>query len=137
MLPPAGEGITRNAGAPGRSTKVCGTAIVCMPSCTTPTFSKIPVTSQLTQPATLEICQARGKAVATSPAPTCPWAHSVMPIAAVPTNSSAFITDSVAMKRVVTRMCAAIAAVCWSTTSRTYVSSSLARAKSLTVRMLV
>jgi hypothetical protein len=54
--------------APGRSCMACGTAIVCMPSCTTPTFSKMPVTSQLTQPATLAICQASGSAVATVPA---------------------------------------------------------------------
>ena len=45
----------------------CGTAIVSMPSCTTPMFSKMPVTSQLTQPATLAICQASGNAVATTP----------------------------------------------------------------------
>ena len=44
--------------------------MVCMPSCTTPMFSKMPVTSQLTQPATLAICQASGSAVATTPALT-------------------------------------------------------------------
>ena len=108
-----------------------------MPSCTTPTFSKIPVTSQLTQPATLAICQASGSAVATTPAVTCPCPQSVMPIPAVLTSSSAFIVASTAMKRVMRRMCAAIAPVWSSTTSRTYASSSRARAKSFTVRMLV
>ena len=65
-----------------------------MPSCTTPMLSKIPVTSQLTQPATLAICQASGNAVATTPAPTVPCAHSQMPIAAVAVRSAAFITES-------------------------------------------
>ena len=100
-------------------------------------FSKMPVTSQLTQPATLAICQAIGNAVATSPALTWPTLHNTMPMLAVLTSSSAFSVDSVAMKRVVSRMWAAIAAVCWTITSRTYSSSSRARANSLTVRMLV
>ena len=60
----------------------CGTAMVSMPSCTTPIFSKMPVTSQLTQPATLAIVQASGSAVATVPASTTPWLHKVMPMAA-------------------------------------------------------
>ncbi len=100
-------------------------------------FSKMPVTSQLTQPATLAICHASGSAVATTPALTCPCAHRVMPMPAVATSSSAFIVDSVAMNLVMSRMCAAIAFACSSITSRTYASSSRARAKSFTVRMLV
>ena len=56
-------------------------------------FSKMPVTSQLTQPATLAICQASGSAVATTPALTAPVGPQPMPIAAVPTSSSAFIAD--------------------------------------------
>jgi hypothetical protein len=44
------------------STSACGTAIVSMPSWTMPMFSKMPVTSQLTQPETLAICQASGSA---------------------------------------------------------------------------
>ena len=82
-------------------------------------FSKMPVTSQLTQPATLAICQASGSAVATTPASMVPRPQSVMPMPAVLTSSSAFIVDSVAMKRVISRMCAAIAPVCSSMTSRT------------------
>ena len=82
-------------------------------------FSKMPVTSQLTQPATLAICQASGRAVATTPALTAPLAHSQMPIAAVPVRSSAFITDSANMNCVMSRMCAPIAAWCSSTISRT------------------
>ncbi len=69
----------------------------------------MPVTSQLTQPATLAICQASGKAVATRPALTCPCDHSTTPMLAVLTSSSAFIVANVPMKRVVTRMWAAIA----------------------------
>ena len=82
-------------------------------------FSKMPVTSQLTQPATLAICHASGRAVATMPAPIRPWPHSVMPIPAVPTSSSAFMVESTAMKRVMSRMCAAMAPACSSITSRT------------------
>ena len=97
----------------------------------------MPVTSQLTQPATLAICQARGKAVATTPALTAPCAHSQMPIAAVPVRSAAFISESENMNCEMRRMCAPIAPWCSSITSRTYASSSASRAKSLTVRMFV
>ena len=82
-------------------------------------FSKMPVTSQLTQPATLAICQASGSAVATTPALTVPCAHSQMPIAAVPVSSAAFITDSANMNCEISCMCAAIASWCSSITSRT------------------
>ena len=82
-------------------------------------FSKMPVTSQLTQPETLAICQASGNAVATMPAPITPSLHSTMPIAAVETSSSAFMIESVSMKRVISRMWAAIAPVWSSMTSRT------------------
>ena len=92
-----------------------------MPSWTTPTFSKMPlVTSQLTQPATLAICHASGSADRDDAgAGLGRWPTAASPIVAVLTSSSAFITESVAMKRVVTRMCAAIASVCSSMTSRT------------------
>lgn len=82
-------------------------------------FSKIPVTSQLTQPATLAICHASGRAVATTPAPTAPCAQSQMPIAAVALSSSAFITASANMNCEMSFMCAAIAFWCSSITSRT------------------
>ena len=137
MAPPCGAGFTKRSPAPVRSVRVSGTAMVSIPSCTSPMFSKMPVTSQLTQPATLAICHASGSAVATSPAPITPSLHSAMPMAAVEVSSRAFITDSVNMKRVIRRMCAAIAAVCSSITSRTKASSSRARANSFTVRMLV
>ena len=55
-----------------RSASVIGRAIVCMPSCTTPMFSKMSVTCQATQPAMLTICQASGSAVATMPTLTWP-----------------------------------------------------------------
>ena len=90
-----------------------------MPSCTTPTFSKIAVTSQLTQPAALAVCQASGSAVATTPALTVPCAHSKRPMAAVPTSSAAFSAVSQNWKRVITPMCAAIAFWCTSIDSRT------------------
>ena len=72
-------------------------------------FSKMPVTSQLTQPDTLATCQASGSAVATTPALTLPCAHSQMPVPAVLTSSAAFIAVRQNMKRVMRRMCAAIA----------------------------
>ena len=56
---------TRSASASGRSGIWRGTAIERMPSCTTPTFSKIAVTFCATQPAMLVICQASGSAIAT------------------------------------------------------------------------
>ncbi|MNG38219.1 hypothetical protein D3C84_1258360 [compost metagenome] len=61
-----------------------------MPSCTVPMFSKIDVTSQLTQPAAVTVCHASGNAVATAPASIAPWPQSVRPIAAVPTSNKAF-----------------------------------------------
>ena len=79
----------RAARAPARSTPVCGTAIVCMPSCTTPMFSKMPVTSQLTQPGDVRRSATRAAARSRrSPALIAPCAHSAMPIAAVPTSSA-------------------------------------------------
>ena len=97
----------------------CGTAMVSMPSCTTPMFSKMPVTSQLTKPATLAIDQASGSAVATVPASMAPSPHSQMPMAAVLTSSAAFSADSVVMNCVISRMWAAMAPRCSSITSRT------------------
>ena len=85
----------------------------------------------------MAICQASGSAVATMPALTRPCPQSVMPMPAVLTSSNAFIVDSTAMNRVMSRIWAEIAPVCSSTTSRTYASSSRARAKSFTVRMFV
>jgi len=108
-----------------------------MPSWTTPTFSKIEATSQLTQPATFEICQTSGSAVATVPAPIVPSAHSHSPIVAVPASSAEFSSASTTMNAVVVRMCAAIASWCSSIASRTQASSSTSRENSLTVRMLV
>src|SRR3954469_18303775 len=104
---------------------------------TTPTFSKIAVTSQLTQPAAFAVCHASGRAVATTPALMLPCAHRYTPIAAVQTRSAAFSAVSPIWKRVMTPMCAFIAFWCTSTDSRTYASSSARRAKSFTVWMLV
>ena len=80
-----------------------------MPSCTTPTFSKIAVTSQLTQPAAFAVCHASGNAVATIAAVTAPCAQSVRPITAVPTSSAAFSTVSQIKNFVIIAVCAAIA----------------------------
>jgi hypothetical protein len=90
-----------------------------MPSCTTPMFSKMPVTSQLTQPATLAMVQASGSAVATVPASMAPRAHSTMPMAAVPTSSSALSADSVRHEARDQPHVGGMACVCSSITSRT------------------
>ncbi len=82
-------------------------------------FSKMPVTSQLTQPATLAICQASGSAVATTPALTTPCAQSQMPMTAVPVRSAAFITASANMNCEISRMWAPMARWWSSITSRT------------------
>ena len=79
-----------------------------MPSCTTPTFSKIAVTSQLTQPAAFAVCHASGNAVATIAALTVPSIQSARPMAAVPTSSAALSTVSQIKKRVIIRVCAAM-----------------------------
>ena len=76
-----------------------------MPSCTVPMFSKIDVTSQLTQPAAVTVCHASGNAVATTPASTMPRPHSVRPIAAVLTSSSAFSTVKQVWNRVIIARC--------------------------------
>ena len=108
-----------------------------MPSCTTPTFSKMPATSHDTQPAVLVICQASGSAMANTPT-SSRWAcHSHRPTAAVATSNSAFISHSVQMNRVTIRMWPAIEPWCAVITSRTCWSSSLGRANSFTVRMLL
>jgi hypothetical protein len=72
-------------------------------------FSKMPVTSQLTQPATLAICHASGSAVATTPALTAPSAQSQMPTVAVAVSSAAFIADSQNMNCEISFMWAPIA----------------------------
>ena len=80
----------------------CGTAIDCMPSCTVPMFSKIDVTSQLTQPAAVTVCHASGNAVATTArVDRCLAPQSVSPIAAVLTSSSAFSTVRQVWNRVI------------------------------------
>ena len=58
-------------------------------------------------------------AVATAPALNVPFAHSQMPIAAVPTSSAAFIAVSQNMNRVIIIMWARIAPWCSSIDSRT------------------
>ncbi len=133
MEPP----LTWSSRASERSVNACGTAIVSMPSCTTPMFSKMPLTSHDTQPAMLAICHASGSAVATAAALACPASHSHTPSAAVPTTRAAFMQVSVAMKRVVMRMWAAMRPRCSTIASRTYESSSAARANSFTVGKLV
>ena len=113
------------------------TAIERMPSCTTPTFSKMPVMFCATQPAMLEICQASGSAVATVPIGTRPARQARIASVPVAVTISAFITASVTLHRVTRRSWRRNAAVCSSTASRTKASSSRERANSFTVRMLV
>jgi len=108
-----------------------------MPSCTTPTFSKIAVTLVATQPAMLVICHASGNAIATAPTSMRPAIQSQIAVLPVPTTRLAFITASVTLNSVVMRTWRREVAVCSSIASRTKSSSSFARAKSLTVRMLV
>ena len=71
-----------------------------MPSCTTPTFSKIAVTFCATQPAMLEICQASGSAIATVPTPTRPEDQSRTATVPVPTTMQAFIAARMQTKAV-------------------------------------
>ena len=82
-------------------------------------FSKMPATSQLTQPATLAICQASGSTMATTPAPTAPSAQSQMPATAVPVSRTAFIAASQNMNCEINCMCLPIAVWCSSIASRT------------------
>ncbi len=114
-----------------------GTAIERMPSCTTPTFSKMPVMFCATQPAMLEICHASGSAVATVPTGTRPARQASIASSPVPTTMVAFIKASVTLHSVISRNWRWNAPVCWSMASRTKASSSVERANSLTVRMLV
>jgi hypothetical protein len=74
-----------------------------------PTFSKIEVTSQLTQPAALTVCQASGNAVATCPASIAPPTQSVIPMPAVLTSSNALSTVRQVWKRVIIARCVRMA----------------------------
>ena len=113
------------------------TAIERIPSCTTPTFSKIAVMFIATQPAMPLICQASGNAVPTVAIDTRPARHARIASDAVPTTMQALMQASVSVHPVVMRSCRWNAAVWSSTASRTNASSSRARANSLTVTMLV
>ena len=97
----------------------CGTAMVCMPSCTTPTFSKMPATSQETQPAAVVICQASGKAIAKTPTSSWFACHSHSPIAEVATSNRALSIHRLQMNCVTSRMWRAMAVLWSSTTSCT------------------
>ena len=83
-----------------------------MPSCTTPIFSKIEVTFCATQPATFEICQVSGTAIATSPTESAPMLQSQSAIAAVPTTIAALSTARVRPKPVMKRSWARNVSVC-------------------------
>ncbi len=72
---------------------VIGRAMVIMPSWITPTFSKIDVICQATQPAMLTICQASGSAIATVPTSTFPRVHKMSASAPVPVTISALSED--------------------------------------------
>src|SRR5438132_1186020 len=51
--------VTRSGVAPGRSTRSCGRAIVSIPSCTAPTFSKMPIEVHMIHPAMVAMRMAR------------------------------------------------------------------------------
>ena len=73
-------------------------------------FSKIDVTSQLTQPAAVTVCHASGNAVATAPASIVPWPQSVRPDGRpCSTSNSAFSNVSEKWNRVIIRKCLRIA----------------------------
>ena len=108
-----------------------------MPSCTTPIFSKIEETLKATQPEMFTICQAMGSAVATTPSPISPRVQSQIDSAAIPVISSAFSEDSNSPFSVTMRVWRWKRSVSWFSPSPTKSSSSRARAKSFTVRMLV
>ena len=88
---------------PARSGIWRGTAIERMPSCTTPTFSKIAVTFCATQPAMLAICRASGSAMATVPTAIRPGSTARARPPPVPTTSDALSMASVRAKRVIRR----------------------------------
>ena len=85
--------VTFSAPASGWSVSVIGRAIVIMPSCTTPMFSKISVTRIATQPAIEMICHDSGSAIATVPTSTLPWTHSQIAMPPVPVTSMALRTE--------------------------------------------
>ena len=94
---------TVSAVASGLSVSVIGRAIVIMPSCTTPMFSKISVTRIATQPAMLTICHDSGSAIATVPTSTLPCTHSQIAIAPVPVTSMALSVDRQKLNSVLSR----------------------------------
>ena len=110
---------TASAGASGRSVSVIGCAIVIMPSCTTPTFSKMLVTCQATQPDMLTICQDIGSAIATVPTSIWPRVHSTSASAPVLVTIMALSDDSVSPNSVLSRSEAWNMPVCSSIASRT------------------
>ena len=114
-----------------------GTAMDFIPSWTTPTFSKIPVMLNATQPDMLAICQASGRAMATVPTGAPYDAHSHTATAPMLTTRLAFINESVSEKAVIRRCDRRNNAVCSSTVERMKSSSSRGRANSFTVRMFV
>ena len=95
--------VTFSSGASGWSISAIGLAIVIMPSWITPTFSKIEVICQATQPAMLTICQASGSAIATVPTSTFPRVHNTSASAPVPVTIAALSEDRQKENRVLSR----------------------------------
>ena len=87
------------------SVSVCGRAMVSMPSCTTPIFSKMPVICKATQPEAATICMVIGSAMATTPTAICPLRQSQMAKAPVKVISSAFKMVSDSPSSVLMRNC--------------------------------
>ena len=94
---------TASAPASGLSVSVIGRAIVIMPSCTTPMFSKISVTRIATQPAMLMICHDSGSAIATVPTSTLPWTQSQIAMPPVPATSMALSVERQKLNSVLSR----------------------------------
>ena len=101
------------------STSVCGRAMVSMPSCTTPTFSKMPVTCQATQPEAATICVVIGSAMATVPTPTWPRRQSTMAKAPVDGDQQRVEQRQREREQRVEPQRSWKRPVCWSTASRT------------------
>ncbi|MNL00210.1 hypothetical protein D3C87_1206360 [compost metagenome] len=81
----------RSGWASGRSTTLRGTAIVFMPSCTCPTFSKMPLTTHMIQPDILLMRMTSPVVSAMAPVETSPWFHSHSASPVVPAISAPFI----------------------------------------------
>ena len=82
---------------------VIGRAMVIIPSWITPTFSKIDVTCNATQPPMFTICHASGSAMATVPTSTLPRVHNTSASAPVLVSMVALSEDRQKLNSVLRR----------------------------------